>query len=146
MENRHKKWHPEELKWALMGEVELTATKSSGPGGQNVNKTESAILLKWNLEGSFLFDEETKNRLRNKLQSRLSKAGDLIVKAQIHRDQSTNKKEALEILVKVLLQALFVPPVRKKTKPKRSSVLNRLKEKSQRSEVKKGRTQKWKEE
>ncbi len=146
MENRHKKWHPEELKWALSPEVELSATKSSGPGGQNVNKTESAVLLKWNLEASLLFDEETKLRLRHKLQARLTKTGDLVIKSQIHRDQASNKKEALGLLVEVLLQALFVPKTRKKTKPKKSSIYDRLRQKNKRSEVKKGRTQKWEDE
>lgn len=143
----HKKRHPLELRQALEHEVELTATRSSGPGGQNVNKTESAIMLKWNIQNSNIFTFEEKILLSNKFIHRLNKAGDVVIKAQAHRDQLSNKRDSLDQLAALIMQALIVPVIRKKTKPKYSSVLSRLKQKSIRSDVKKNRGQKkWRDE
>jgi ribosome-associated protein len=142
-----KKRHPMELRQALESEVELSATRSSGPGGQNVNKTESAILLKWNIQTSSIFNFEEKLLLSNKLVHRLNKLGEVVIKAQTQRDQLSNKRESLDQLVAMVMQALIVPIVRKKTKPKYSSVLTRLKQKNIRSDVKKNRGQKkWQDE
>ncbi|MFN7904995.1 MAG: alternative ribosome rescue aminoacyl-tRNA hydrolase ArfB [Pseudobdellovibrionaceae bacterium] len=142
MTNGQKKWQPAELKQALAAEIQLSATKSSGPGGQNVNKTESAVVLKWNIETSNLFSFELKMILQEKLVNRINKLGEVVIKSQTHRDQISNKRESIDQLVAMILQALVVPTVRKKTKPKYSSVMKRLNQKNLRSEVKKNRSRK----
>lgn len=142
MSHGERKWQPQALRQALEHEVILEATKSSGPGGQKVNKTESAIVLRWNLQASFLFTDETKIRLQNKLLHRTNKMGEVVIKTQVHRDQYSNKQESLDQLVALVLQALIVPLPRKKTKPKYSAIVKRLKEKRKHSEHKKNRSQK----
>jgi ribosome-associated protein len=120
-----------------MFEVELEYTRSRGPGGQHVNKTNSACLLRWNVLGSVCFSDEDKHVLLTKL--RLTTDGDLILRSDEFRDQEMNRKKVLEKLETALERAFFVPKPRKATKPTRSSQRKRQDEKRNRGEIKAGR-------
>ncbi|MCU7843055.1 MAG: aminoacyl-tRNA hydrolase [Candidatus Thiodiazotropha sp. (ex Monitilora ramsayi)] len=109
-------------------EIEMTAIRSSGPGGQNVNKVSSAIHLRFDIIKSSL-PEFYKQRLLKQQDKRISKTGIVIIKAQNHRDQEQNRAEALERL-QHLIQSVAIP--RKKritTKPTKGSQRRRIDEK-----------------
>jgi ribosome-associated protein len=118
-------------------ELELEYTRSRGPGGQHVNKTNSACLLRWNVPGTVCFSEEDKMLLLSKL--RMTNDGDIVLRSDEHRDQESNRKKVLEKLDAMIEQAFFVPKKRKATKPTRSSQRKRQDEKRNRGEVKAGR-------
>ncbi|MNL42317.1 Peptidyl-tRNA hydrolase ArfB [compost metagenome] len=117
-------------------EMEFTFARSGGPGGQNVNKTNSAAILRWNLFNSTSINEDTRARLLEKLQHKLTKEGDIIVRSETQRDQDQNKSECIKKLHELLQRALFVPRKRVATKPTRSSVRKRLNTKKVQSEKK----------
>ncbi len=118
-------------------EFEFVVMRSRGPGGQNVNKTNSAVQLRWNLWNSTSLPPELQSILLQKLGSQLTSEGELLIRSEGSRDQDANKKACLEKLLSLLEKALFVPKKRFKTKPTRSSQRKRLDSKSKRSEVKK---------
>lgn len=122
-------------------ELEFDAVRSRGPGGQNVNKTNSAAILRWNLRGTAL-PERVKLRLLEKLGPQLTEAGDLIFRSDTHRDLEQNKKACLEKLSEAIEKALFVPKKRIKTKPKYSAVRKRLETKRKDSDKKRQRGRK----
>ena len=119
-------------------EVEITAIRASGPGGQNVNKVSSAIHLRFDVAASSL-PEAVKARLLASSDRRLSEDGVIVIKAQRHRSQELNRRDALERLNALVAKAAEVPLVRKPTRPTRASKRRRLEAKGQRSEVKAGR-------
>jgi ribosome-associated protein len=116
-------------------EVTITAIRAQGAGGQNVNKVSSAIHLRFDITASTLPDD-VKERLLALHDSRITKAGELIIKAQQHRTQDMNRLDAMVRLHEVINSVAFAPVVRKPTKPSRASKLRRLDTKSQRSETK----------
>lgn len=117
-------------------EMDFTYARSRGPGGQNVNRTNSAAILRWNLWASQALNADTKERLAIKLQSKLTVDGDLIIRSEVHRDQDQNRSECIRKLHETLQKALFVPKKRVATKPTRSSQRKRVDEKKRNSEVK----------
>ena len=125
----------------LVQELSFKAVRSSGAGGQHVNKTSSKIILSLDLENSQAFSEEEKSRVLKKLSSRLTNAGELILESQGSRSQHRNKEEAISRLLDIIKDALKKPKARKKTRPTKASKLKRLREKKIRSE-KKGNRQK----
>lgn len=121
-------------------EFQWEVFRSSGPGGQNVNRTNSGVALRWSpLTTAATFSESQKARLNLGLASRLTVAGDLLIRSDVHRDQDMNKKACLEKLEALLSKAMFVPKTRKATRPTRSSVRKRVESKRKTSEVKSGR-------
>lgn len=114
-----------------LDEIELSAIRAQGPGGQNVNKVSSAIHLRFNIPASSL-PEPLKERLLGSNDQRISKDGVLIIKAQRARSQEKNKAEALQRLQEFLQAASFVPILRKATKPTRSSQRKRVESKVKR--------------
>jgi len=116
-------------------EVEYTATLAQGPGGQNVNKVNTAIQLRFDINNSSL-PREVKQRLLRMSDSRISKDGVLVIKSQEARSQLRNKEEALERLKDLIKLALVVPKRRIPTKPKKSSVKKRLDSKTKRGQLK----------
>jgi ribosome-associated protein len=116
-------------------EVSITAIRAQGAGGQNVNKVSSAIHLRFDIVASTLPDD-VKERLLALHDSRITKAGELIIKAQQHRTQDMNRLDAMLRLHEIVNSVEFAPVVRKATKPSRASKLKRLDTKSQRSETK----------
>ncbi len=119
-------------------EVEISAVRAQGAGGQNVNKVSSAIHLRFDVAASSL-PEAVKARLLARSDRRLSEEGVLVIKAQRHRSQELNRRDALERLNALVAKAAEVPLVRKPTRPTRASKRRRLEAKGQRSEVKAGR-------
>lgn len=98
-------------------EFEFSYARSSGPGGQNVNKVNSKVLLKWNILTSPSLSEICRGRLMSRLYSRMNSDGNITVVSDRMRDQVRNKEDCIEKLLKLLETAAFVEKVRKKTKP-----------------------------
>lgn len=123
----------------LLSELTFKASRSSGAGGQHVNKTNTRIELFWSLDNSLSFSEEEKTRLREKLQNRLTKEQILILSSGQSRSQLKNKEHVIKRFFELLETALVRPKVRKKSKPSRASKLKRLQSKKQLSEKKANR-------
>ena len=116
-------------------EVEITAVRSQGAGGQNVNKVSSAIHLRFDIGRSAL-SEDHKARLLALADQRISRDGVLIIKAQQHRSQDMNRAEALGRLQEVVDSVAVPPRQRRPTKPTRASKKRRLDSKNLRGQVK----------
>ena len=120
------------------GEVEISAIRSQGAGGQNVNKVSSAVHLRFDIRASSLPDA-VKERLLALRDSRITQEGVLVTKAQTTRSQEQNRAEAMQRLQEIV-DSVAVPPRRRRpTKPTFASKQRRLEGKSQRAEVKAGR-------
>ena len=123
-------------------ELSFAASRSGGPGGQNVNKVETRMTLLWDLDGSpslaALGDEE-RERLRQRLATRLTKAGVLRVTSQRHRTQAANREAALERFAELLREALRPEVPRKPTRVPRAAKRRRLEQKRRHSERKRQR-------
>lgn len=119
-------------------EVELTAIRAQGPGGQAVNKVNSAIHLRFDVNGSSLPDW-IKAKLLGLSDSRLTKDGAIIIKANEHRSQSANKEAATKRLAALIRDAIKVEKRRIPTRPSRGAVRRRLDAKSNRSWIKAAR-------
>ena len=120
-------------------ELEFTASRSSGPGGQHVNTADTRIQVRWNLEASAAFGPIQKERLRRALASRLTADGDLILASDAHRSQRRNREEVVQRLAALLREAVRPPKPRRATKPTRASRERRLQDKKRRSQLKKDR-------
>jgi len=118
-----------------LSELDFSFARSSGPGGQNVNKVNSKALLRWNVRTSESISEEVRQRLFSKL--KLTAEGELLLASDEYRDQPRNREACLEKFRALLAQALTIPKKRKKTKMSRSRVLKNQASKKRHSEKKK---------
>ena len=117
-------------------EIEIRHARASGPGGQHVNKTASAIELRFDVRASPSLPEAVRHRLERLAGSRLTLDGVLVLFAQEHRSQELNRQAAIERLIVLIRRATETPKPRKKTKPTYASKLRRLQGKASRSGVK----------
>ena len=113
--------------------------RSSGPGGQNVNKVSSAVQLRFNIKDSLSILEDVRTKLLTALKNQLTKDGEIIVVAKESRNQKDNRLLVREKLVLILQKALFVQKKRKKTRPTKASQERRLASKQKHSVHKKMR-------
>lgn len=118
----------------------FTASRSSGPGGQHVNKVSTRVTLLFDVDGSPYLDASAKTRLRAQLGGRIGKDGFLQIAVQTSRSQTANKELAVERFVALLRAALTPAPPRRKTRATLASKLRRLETKKHRSTVKRQRT------
>lgn len=119
-------------------EVELKAIRAQGPGGQNVNKLSSAVQLRFDVAASSL-PPEVKARLLALADHRITEEGVVVIKAQDHRSQELNRRDAMLRLEALVNSAAHAPKVRRATRPTHASRQRRLKGKAERAEIKAGR-------
>jgi ribosome-associated protein len=113
----------------LLNEISFKTSRSGGKGGQNVNKVSSKVELNLNISSSVLFTDEQKKILLEKLANKISSVGVLQIITEEERSQLLNKQKSLVKLRQLINNALYLPPMRKATKPKRLSIEKRLKTK-----------------
>lgn len=120
--------------------IALLFSRSSGPGGQNVNKVSTRVTVIFDLAGCGVLSEDQKRRIRQNVRGNLDKTGRLHVSSQEYRSQWSNRIDALEKLGAILSKALKPPKVRRRTKIPKGSIERRLESKKRKSEVKKSRS------
>ncbi len=120
-------------------ELQLSATRAGGPGGQHVNTSSTRVEVEWNVQESRALLESERARLLEKLASRLDTSGSLRLVSAETRSQAQNRERVLDRLATVVRAALIVPKSRRKTRPTRASKEKRLDSKKRRSAVKRDR-------
>ncbi|MFY0482798.1 alternative ribosome rescue aminoacyl-tRNA hydrolase ArfB [Flavobacterium sp. PLA-1-15] len=123
----------------IISELKFKAVRSSGAGGQNVNKVSSKVILSFDLMSSEGLSEEEKLQLESKLASRLTSENILILNCDEDRSQLKNKEIVTKRFLQIISQGLVVPKIRKATKIPKSVIRKRLKDKKNNSEIKQNR-------
>lgn len=120
-------------------EIQLDFIRSSGPGGQNVNKVASGVQLRFNVDMSNTLPDEVKQRLHSIARNRITEEGVLIIEAKRYRTQEQNREDAIARLVALIFQATEKPKPRKRTRPTAASQAERIEEKKRRGAIKRSR-------
>ena len=120
-------------------DLEWKFIRSSGPGGQNVNKVASAVQLRFLLQNNVSLPAAVKNRLRRLAGQKLNDDGSILIFARGERSQDQNRRDALAKLMSLIDAALVEPKIRKKTRPTRASQVRRIESKKQRGATKQKR-------
>ena len=124
-------------------QLRYSASRSSGPGGQNVNKVNSKVTLKWSPDRCEALDEAWRRRFINAYGTRINRDGDLVLQCDEHRDWSKNLSAIRERLGDMLMAVRHPPKKRKKTRPTLGSKRRRLEAKRQQSQKKRDRGTSW---
>ncbi|MEO0060141.1 MAG: hypothetical protein RLZZ312_1788 [Bacteroidota bacterium] len=124
------------IKEKILSEVIFKAVRSSGPGGQNVNKVSSKVVLSFDISKSHALEIEEKNLILEKLSSRLTQENILIMACDEDRSQLKNKELVVKRFLNILKNALIIPKKRKPTKVPKSVIKKRLKDKKTSSTIK----------
>jgi ribosome-associated protein len=122
-----------------LSEIELSYARSSGPGGQNVNKVASKAVLRFDLAGSPSIPEPARQRALRRLENRVTKHGEIVLSCDTHRDQTRNREEAISRLQSLLAEAMNLQRRRRPTRPTKAAKERRLQEKRTRAGVKQQR-------
>lgn len=130
---------PQSVSAVPESEIKLDFVRSSGPGGQNVNKTSSKAQLRWNVGSSRAFTDEQKAAIRKSAGNRLNGADEIVLSSQTERSQSQNRDEVVERLQDLVAGALTPEKERKPTKVSRSQKQGRLDDKRRTGDKKSGR-------
>ena len=120
-------------------EIEEEFVRASGPGGQNVNKVATAVMLRFNAAGSPSLPDDVRERLRRVAGTRMTRDGVVVIHARRYRTQERNRRDALDRLVTLIRRATERPKPRRRTKPTGASREKRLQTKRRRSEAKRRR-------
>ncbi len=120
-------------------ELQFHATTAQGPGGQHVNRSNTRVVVLWNVKTSPSLDDAQRERILERLSNRISREGWLRVASQKHRSQSRNRDAAVQRLAELVAGALRTDPPRKATKPSRTARRRRVDEKKRRGEIKRTR-------
>ena len=119
-----------------LSELRFTYARSSGPGGQNVNKVNTKVTVHWPVKTSPSLPEDVRGRFVSRFHRRINKLGELVIYSQRYRDQERNHSDCLDKLRAMLQEVATAPKSRKATRPSRGSKERRLREKKSRSETK----------
>lgn len=117
-------------------EIQFQTARSGGKGGQNVNKVETMVMGFWKPDDSLLFSEEEKQRIKEKLASKINAEGFLLVKSQQHRSQLSNKEEVTRKMNELVKQSLVKKKSRIATQPSRAAKEKRIESKKRQSDIK----------
>jgi len=120
-------------------EIQFDFIRSSGPGGQNVNKVATGVQLRFNVDTSTTLPDEVKQRLHSIARNRITEEGVLIIEAKRYRTQEQNREDAIARLVALIFQATEKPKPRKRTRPTAASPAERVEEKKRRGAIKRSR-------
>lgn len=120
-------------------EFDFTFARSGGPGGQNVNKVNSKVTLRWDITKSPTLPQDVLARFVARYHRRMTKDGELVMNSQRYRDQGRNVADCLEKLRELLLEVAVAPRVRRPTRRTKGSVQRRLQDKKQQSDKKQSR-------
>jgi ribosome-associated protein len=130
------------MRECLIREVDFRTSRSSGPGGQHVNKTESRVELLWSPQESDCLSEAQKLMVAGRLSNRISDEGVLILASEKYRSQHRNKADVTERFLDLILSSLVPAKKRRPTRPTRSSVEKRIRSKKIRGDIKRSRRDK----
>lgn len=120
-------------------ELDYSFARSSGPGGQNVNKVNTKARLRWAVVASPSLPSPVKDRFRRRFATRINEAGELVLASDQHREQGRNARDCLEKLRAMILSVATPPPKRRRTRPSRSAIEARLEAKRRQSQRKRDR-------
>ncbi len=124
-------------------ELRIEFVRSSGPGGQKVNKTSSKAVLRWDVDSSSAFTPEEKAVIKEKLANRINKAGELYLDSDTQRSQHQNRANVVDLLDRLIAEVLAPQAERKPTQPSRGAKERRLEDKKRQALKKQSRREEW---